>query len=321
MMTNTTSSNSSVLNYQLKSVEKLPVKIWENSRDASAHIARSIALAIRQKQQDGENIVLGLATGSSPIKIYDELVRMHKEEGLSFHNVITFNLDEYYPMPPTSQQSYVRFMKEYLFDHINIPEENINIPDGTLGMQEVKAFCEGYEKKIDALGGIDIQLLGIGRTGHIGFNEPGSWEDSYTRLVRLDAITRQDALKDFITEENVPHRAITMGIASIMKARTIYLMAWGQHKAPILRKAVEGKITSQIPSTFLQKHPNVKVIVDKEAASELTKVKTPWLVGMCNWNEDLICKAVVWLSQKANKPILKLTNSDYNEYHLGDLIV
>ncbi len=310
-----------VLNYQLKSVEKLRVKIWDNSQSASTHIAQSIALAIRQKQQDGEKIVLGLATGSSPIKIYDELVRMHREEGLSFHNVVTFNLDEYYPISPNSQQSYVRFMNEYLFDHIDIPKENINIPDGTLEMTEVKAFCEAYEKKIDLYGGIDIQLLGIGRTGHIGFNEPGSMEDSITRLVRLDAITRKDALKDFAVEEKVPHRAITMGVASIMKAGTIYLMAWGQHKSPILQKAVEGSITPSIPSTFLQRHPNVKVYADKEAAAELTRIKTPWLIGMCNWNKDLICNAVVWLSEKVNKPILKLTNSDYNEHHLSELIV
>lgn len=310
-----------MMNYQLKSVEKIPVKIWNSSQNGSIHIAQSIALAIRQKQQEGEHIVLGLATGSSPIKIYDELVRLHREEGLSFHNVITFNLDEYYPMKPESQQSYVRFMNEYLFNHIDIPKQNIHIPDGTLPMSEIKAFCESYEKKIDLLGGIDIQLLGIGRTGHIGFNEPGSWENSYTRLVRLDGITRKDALKDFVVEEKVPHRAITMGIASIMKARTIYMVAWGQHKASVLQKAVEGEITSTIPSTYLQKHDNVKVFVDKEAASELTRIKTPWLVGMCNWDNDLICKAVVWLSQKVNKPILKLTNSDYNEHHLSDLIV
>ena len=310
-----------VLKYQLKSLEKMPVKIWDNSKDASIHIAHSVALAIRQKQQEGEHIVLGLATGSSPIKVYDELVRMHKEEGLSFANVVTFNLDEYFPMPPESHQSYVRFMNEYLFDHIDIPKENINIPDGTISMDEVEAFCDGYEKKIDSYGGIDIQLLGIGRTGHIGFNEPGSWEDSYTRLVRLDAMTRQDALKDFIVEANVPHRAITMGIASIRKARTIFLMAWGQHKAPILRKAVEGEITPAIPCTFLQNHPNVKLLIDKEAGEELTRVKTPWLVGICNWNKSLITKAVVWLSLKVKKPILKLTNSDYNENHLSDLIV
>ena len=314
-----TSSNP-LLRYQLKSFEKLPVKIWEESKDASIHIARSIALAIRQKQQDGENIVLGLATGSSPIKIYDELVRMHKEENLSFQNVITFNLDEYYPMPPEAQQSYVHFMNEHLFDHVDIKPENINIPNGMLPMEEVRSFCDAYEKKIDDLGGIEIQILGIGRTGHIGFNEPGSWENSPTRLVKLDGLTRRDAIKDFDNEEDVPYRAITMGIASIMKARTIYLVSWGQHKAPITKEAIEGPITETIPATFLQKHENVKVYLDKGAAEELTRIKSPWLIGMCNWTEELVCKAVIWLSQITNKPILKLTEEDYNEHGLSDLI-
>ena len=289
--------------------------------EGSRHVAQSIALAIRQRQQEGEKIVLGLATGSSPIQVYNELVRMHREEGLSFHNVITFNLDEYYPMQPDAQQSYVRFMQEYLFNLVDIKKENIHIPDGTLPMDKIEAYCADYEKQIDALGGIDIQLLGIGRSGHIGFNEPGSWEHSETRLVRLDAITRKDALKDFPHEEDVPYRAITMGIKSIMKARTIYLLAWGDHKAAVLKKAVEGPITASVPSTFLQKHSNVKGHVDIGAATELTRFKAPWQVGMCNWDEDLICQAVVWLSQKLDKPILKLTDEDYAENSLSDLII
>jgi glucosamine-6-phosphate deaminase len=308
-----------VLKYQLKSFENLPVKIWENSKDASVHIARSIALAIRQKQQDGETIVLGLATGSSPIKVYEELVRLHREENLSFKNVVTFNLDEYYPMKPDAQQSYVRFMHEYLFDHIDIPREHINIPDGTLPIEAVEDYCRAYEKKIEQLGGIDIQLLGIGRTGHIGFNEPGSWDDSKTRLVRLDNLTRRDAIKDFILEENVPYRALTMGIGTIMKARLIYLMAWGSHKAHILKEAVEGEISSAVPATYLQNHPNVKVYLDAAASTELSRFKTPWLVGMCHWTEDLVTKAVIWLSQKTGKPILKLTDEDYSENHLSEL--
>lgn len=309
------------LKYQLKNLEKLPIRIWEDSLEASVHVARSIALAIRQKQQEGEKIVLGLATGSSPIGVYKELVRMHKEENLSFSNVITFNLDEYFPMRPTSQQSYVRFMHEYLFDHVNINPKNIHIPDGTISMDEVEEYCEHYEKMIDLAGGIDIQILGIGRTGHIAFNEPGSWKNSKTRLVRLDNITRRDAIKDFAKAEEVPYRAITMGVGSIMKARSIYLLVWGQHKASILRKAVEANITSAVSASFLQEHPNVKVVIDKAASTELTRVKTPWLVGMCNWDEDLMCKAVLWLSQKTGKPILKLTDNDYNENHLSELII
>jgi glucosamine-6-phosphate deaminase len=310
-----------LLRYQFRNLEKIPIKVWQDSREASNHVARSIALAIRQKQQEGEQIVLGLATGSSPIGVYEELVRMHREEGLSFANVVTFNLDEYYPMAPDAPQSYVRFMNEYLFNHVDIPPENINIPDGTLPLEKVEAYCRQYDQKIRSYGGIDIQLLGIGRTGHIGFNEPGSWETSPTRLVRLDSLTRRDALKDFPSEDLVPYRAITMGIQPIMEAKTIYLLAWGQHKAPILRRAVEGKVASQIPATFLQNHPQVRGIVDEAAAEQLTRFRAPWLVGLCNWDQDLICKAVVWLSGEVNKPILKLTDEDYADHGLSDLTI
>ncbi|HPH19482.1 MAG TPA: glucosamine-6-phosphate deaminase [Haliscomenobacter sp.] len=307
------------LKYQLKSVEKIPTKVWADAREGSKHVAQTIALSIRQRQQEGEHIVLGLATGSSPIQVYQELVRMHKEEGLSFKNVITFNLDEYYPMKPDAQQSYVRFMREYLFDHIDIKKENIHIPDGTLPIEQVEEYCRQYDKKIELLGGIDIQLLGIGRTGHIGFNEPGSWDTSDTRMVRLDALTRRDALKDFPSEEDVPYRAMTMGIRSILRAKAIHLLAWGQHKAEVVKKAVEDEITPSIPSSFLQKHPNTRFHVDTGAAENLTKYESPWLIGICSWNDDLICKAVIWLSQKVGKPILKLTSEDYNEHGLSDL--
>ena len=310
-----------VLKYEYKSFEKMPTRVWKDATEASIHVARSIALAMRQKQQEGEEIVLGLATGSSPIKVYNELVRMHKEEGLSFQNVVTFNLDEYFPMQPAMEQSYVHFMREYLFDHIDIKPENINIPDGTVDMDTIDEYCAAYEKKIDSYGGLDIQLLGIGRTGHVGFNEPGAWANSVTRLIKLDGLTRRDAAKDFGLQENVPFWAITMGIESIMKAKQVYLMAWGQHKAPIINKAVEGPISDTLPATFLQKHPNIKIVLDTEAASNLTRVETPWLVGMCNWSPDLECKAVVWLSKKTGKPILKLTDADYNECGLSDLIV
>lgn len=320
MMSVRESMNQKVLKYQLKSFEKLPVKIWNDSRAAAIHVAQSIALAIRQKQQEGEKIVLGLATGSTPISVYNELVRMHKEEGLSFQNVVTFNLDEYYPMAPDASQSYVYFMNEYLFNHVDILPENVHIPDGTIALADVGSYCEQYEKKIKLAGGLDIQLLGIGRTGHIGFNEPGSREDSLTRIVRLDSMTRRDAVKDFLNEEDVPTRAITMGIRSIMQARSVYILAWGQHKASIIRRAVEGEISSTIPATFLQEHKNVKCHIDLAAAEELSRVKTPWLVGECNWSDDLTCRAVVWLSRKLDKPILKLTDEDYTENGLTELI-
>lgn len=320
-MKNKEKESAGYLKYELKNFEKLPVKIWDDALEASRHVARSIALAIRQRQQDGEKIVLGLATGSTPIKVYEELVRMHKEEGLSFQNVITFNLDEYYPMQKEARQSYWRFMHEYLFDHVDIPPANIHIPDGSLPMEEVAAYCERYEKMIDLAGGIDIQVLGIGRTGHIGFNEPGAWETSPTRMVRLDHLTRHDAIKDFHSEDDVPYRAITMGVGSIFKARTVYLLAFGQHKAGIIQQAIEGEITHSVPASFLQKHPSTRVILDKSAAEELTRMKSPWLAGTCNWTDNLICKAVIWLAQKTGKPILKLTDEDYNEHGLGELLI
>jgi glucosamine-6-phosphate deaminase len=318
--TSTITEFATGLKYQLKTFEKIPIKLWDSPDEGAVQIARYIALCIRQKQQENENIVLGLATGSSPIKIYNELVRLHREEGLSFYNVITFNLDEYYPMKPDANQSYVKFMNEYLFNHIDINPSNIHIPNGDLPIEYVENFCAEYEKKIESLGGLDIQILGIGRTGHIGFNEPGSWLSSKTRLVKLDHLTRVDAVKDFGKEENVPYRAITMGISTILKAKQIFIMAWGSHKAHIVQQAIEGDITEMIPATYLQNHNNVKFYLDAAAAAELTKVKTPWLAGICNWDDKLIAKAVIWLSLKLKKPLLKLTDEDYINNGLSELI-
>lgn len=300
--------------------EKIPVSIHEDSQSASLSVAREIAELIRTRQKEGKNAVLGLATGSTPTKLYDYLVQIHKEEGLSFKNVITFNLDEYYPMQPDSIHSYVRFMKEHLFDHIDIPKKNIHIPDGTLEKEDVRAYCLAYEDKIREAGGLDIQILGIGRTGHIGFNEPGSSLGSTTRMVRLDRVTRLDAASDFFGLENVPTKAITMGVGTILSANRIIMMAWGEGKSDIIHKAVEGKQRESIPATFLQNHPNCEVITDRPAASALTRVATPWLVSECQWNETLIDKAAIWLSQTLDKAILKLTNEDYNEYGMGNLI-
>jgi len=264
--------------------------------------------------------VLGLATGSTPTKVYDELVRLHKEEGLSFKNVITFNLDEYYPMQPDSLQSYVRFMEEHLFSHIDIPEDHVHIPDGTVEEDQVTEYCKQYEKQIRDTGGIDIQLLGIGRTGHIGFNEPGSRPDSRTRLITLDRITRKDAASDFFGEEHVPRRAITMGVGTILDARRVIMMAWGEGKAPVIKEAIEGPIRESIPATYLQNHTDATVILDDASSAELTRRKTPWLLTSCEWNDQLIRKGVVWLCRKVDKPVLKLTDEDYNEHGMGDLL-
>ncbi|WP_443937349.1 glucosamine-6-phosphate deaminase [Pedobacter sp. MW01-1-1] len=299
--------------------EKLPVTVFENPKIASINVAHRIANLIKTKQANNAPAVLGLATGVTPIAVYSELVRLHKEEGLSFQNVITFNLDEYYPMQPTSAQSYVTFMNENLFDHIDIKKENIHIPDGTLALEDIPAFCLDYEKKIGDLGGLDIQILGIGRTGHIGFNEPGSAPNSGTRLVTLDDLTRRDAARDFGGKSFVPTKAITMGIGTIFKAREIILMAWSRKKASIIKKAVEGEISGDVPATFLQLSDNVEFILDTPAASELTRYNTPWLVKDCVWTDKLIRKAVIWLANTLQKPILKLTEDDYNNNGMAQL--
>ncbi|TAF45140.1 MAG: glucosamine-6-phosphate deaminase [Sphingobacteriales bacterium] len=301
--------------------EKLPVTIFANANQASVNVANRIAQLILSKQQKGENAILGLATGVTPVKVYAELVRLHKEEGLSFYNVVTFNLDEYFPMKATAKQSYVTFMYEHLFNHIDVPEKHIFIPDGNLKQNNIAAFCLDYEQKISAFGGLDLQLLGIGRTGHIGFNEPGSAPNSGTRLVTLDDLTRSDASRDFGGKANVPTKAITMGIGTIFKARQIILMAWSQKKAAIIKKAVEGEISGNVPATFLQLSDNVEFVIDEDAASALTRFDTPWLVKDCVWSNLLKKKAVIWLAQTVNKPLLKLTEEHYNSHGMAQLAV
>jgi glucosamine-6-phosphate deaminase len=299
--------------------EKLPVTVYQDQHEAAKEVSQHIAALIRNKQDKGEKAVLGLATGATPIDVYARLVKMHKEEGLSFKNVITFNLDEYYPMKPDAKQSYVAFMDEQLFNHIDIDRNNIHIPDGTLASEDIAAYCLAYEHKIEEAGGLDLQILGIGRTGHIGFNEPGSAPNSGTRLVTLDDLTRRDAARDFGGKGNVPTKAITMGIGTIFKAREIILMAWSKKKASIIKKAVEGEITGNVPATYLQLSENVKFVLDEDAASELTRFNTPWLVKDLDWNESLIKKAVIWLSSETGKPILKLTDEDYNNHGMAQL--
>ncbi len=300
--------------------ERIHTEIFDSSAEASIAIAGEIANLIRKKEHAGEKCVLGLATGSSPLAVYKELVRLHHEDGLSFKNVVTFNLDEYYPMEPKALQSYVRFMDENLFNHIDIDKENINIPDGTLDQELVTAFCTEYEKKIDSYGGMDLQILGIGRTGHIGFNEPGSHYNSVTRMVTLDHLTKTDAASDFFGMDNVPRRAITMGVGTIFKAKRILLMAWGEGKSAIIQETVQGEIRDAVPATYLQNHPNTTIALDTAAAAELVRVKTPWLVGSCTWDKELSKKGVIWLSHKLQKPILKLTDRDYMDNGMDDLI-
>jgi len=300
--------------------ENIDTVIFENSSNASIAVAKEIADLIRVKQTQKQPCILGLATGSSPKGLYQELVRLHKEEGLSFKNVITFNLDEYYPMEPDSINSYVRFMKSLLFDQVDILPENYNIPDGTLAKSEIADYCAAYEAKIEALGGLDIQILGIGGNGHIGFNESGSLQNSKTRLVALDHITRVAASNDFSGLNNTPRTAITLGVKKIMEAKRVILMAWGEGKSNIIKSSVEGPVTNQVPASFLQEHNNVVFVIDKEASSKLTRINTPWLVEKVEWTDMLIRKAVLGLALKINKPILMLTDADYIENGMSDLL-
>jgi glucosamine-6-phosphate deaminase len=300
--------------------EKIHNVIFNTSQEASIAVAQEIATLIRRKIELNELCVLGLATGSSPIKVYEELVRMHEEEDLSFANVVTFNLDEYYPMDKSNVQSYHYFMQEHLFKYVDIRPENIHIPDGKIGAEVLNDYCVDYEMKIKSFGGIDFQLLGIGRTGHVGFNEPGSHLNSGTRKIILDHITRIDASPAFLGLANVPRSAITMGISTVKSAKRIVLLAWGGDKAEILRETIEGEISAQVPASYLQMHGNTTFILDQGAAAELTRVKTPWLVTSCLWNESLKLKAVVWLSELMNKSILKLTDKDYNNNGMSGLL-
>jgi glucosamine-6-phosphate deaminase len=299
--------------------ERVPVVIVEYDEIART-IAGRIAEIIKDRRREGRHAVLGLATGSTPIGIYRELIKMHREEGLDFSDVVTFNLDEYYPMRPDSIHSYHRFMRENLFNHINVRPQNIHIPRGDVPRDDVDVECDAYEAAIRKAGGIDLQILGIGKTGHIGFNEPGSGADSRTRRISLDTVTRRDAAGDFFGEDNVPTEAITMGVATIMDAKEIALVATGEHKAAIIKRAVEGEPDPDVAATYLQRHPNAVFYVDFAAAADLTRIRTPWVVGDMKWTRDKEIDAVIWLSEVTEKSVLKLDENDYREHHLSSLL-
>ena len=301
--------------------ERVPVKIFSDLKEGSSFAASEIARLIREKAAKNEKCVLGLATGSTPKAVYAELVRMHRHEDLSFKNVITFNLDEYYPIEKDAWQSYNNYMHRLLFDHIDIDRKNIHIPNGDLPKEQVKRHCAEYEHMIEEAGGIDLQILGIGNNGHIGFNEPGSSIYSRTRLINLENSTRLANAYEFANISQVPRLAITMGISTILKAKKIILLAWGPGKAPVVRKSVEGNVTEQVPASLLQQHNDCSFVLDEAAASELTRFKSPWLTGDIEWDSKMIKKAVVNMALKLQKPVLSLTNNDYNEFGLGDLIV
>ncbi len=301
-------------------MERIATVVAADHEALARQVADRIDRVIRERTAGGRRTVLGLATGSTPVGVYRELVRRHREEGLSFRDVVTFNLDEYYPMEPGSIHSYHRFMREHLFDLVDIPPEQVHIPRGDSPRGAVAAHCAAYEDAIRGAGGIDFQLLGVGKTGHIGFNEPGSGQASRTRLVTLDMITRKDAAADFYGESHVPRDAITMGIATILEAREIAILATGEHKAAIVKRAVEGEVDTEVAATFLQRHPQTTFFLDPAAAADLTRIATPWLLDEVEWTDELAVRGVTWLSLTTGKAILKLTQRDYAEHKMSALV-
>lgn len=301
-------------------LEKIHNVIFENSKSGSKAVAREIADLIKYKQSKKQKCILGLATGSSPITVYEELVNIHKREKLSFKNVITFNLDEYYPISSKNTESYYTFMHQHLFDHVDINKENINIPRGDLKKNEIEKYCKSYESKIEKLGGIDFQLLGIGRTGHIGFNEPGSSINSITRLIKLDYLTREDASKAFGGIYNVPKTAITMGVSTILSAKRIVLIAWGENKKDVVFESIESTISQNITASFLQKHNNTTFVLDKGSSSRITRIDSPWLVDSnIDWDINSKTRAIAWLCNQTGKSLLRLSLRDYIQNHLSEL--
>ena len=304
----------------LTRLEKIPTDIFESAEEGANHVAYEIAQLIRDKQKAGRFCVLALPGGNSPRNVYSALIRIHKEEGLSFRNVIIFNLYEYYPLTSDAINSNLNALKEMFLDHVDVDKQNIFSPDGTIPKDTIFEYCRLYEQRIESFGGLDAVLLGIGRVGNIGFNEPGSRLNSTTRLILLDNDSRNEASKMFGSIESTPISSITMGVSTILAAKKIYLMAWGEDKAKMVKECVEGAVTDTIPASFLQTHNNAHVVIDLSAAGNLTRIHRPWLVTSCEWNDKLIRSAIVWLCQLTGKPILKLTNKDYNENGLSELL-
>ena len=303
----------------LTRLEKIPTNIYESAEEGSFAIAKEIATQIRKKQDIGKPFVIALPGGRSPLSVYKELIRMHKEEKLSFRNVIAFVEYEFYPLTNPSAGNLAR-LKEELFDQIDIDPANIYCPDGSMPKDAILDFCRQYEETIQSVGGIDCMLLGIGNSSNIMFNVGGTTISSRTRMVLLEGASRKEAARTFPSQENVPAGIITMGISTMMNARSVILMAWGEDKASIVAKTVEGKVSDAVPSSYLQNHPNAKVVIDLSAAYDLTRISHPWLVTSCEWDNKLIRRAIVWLCQLTDKPILKLTTKDYSEHGLGELL-
>lgn len=300
--------------------EKIFTDIYPKVEEAASVIANSVEAEIKRAKAAGRKCVLALGTGLSLTPVYTELIRRHKECGLSFENVIVFNAYEYFPLSADCRHSALGQLRERLLDHIDIKAENIHTPDGSISQDEVIEHCHAYEQLIAAEGGIDIALLGIGRMGNIATNEPGSTLSSTSRIILIDQTSRDEMTNSFGTQEQVPPCSITMGIHTLLSAHKLFITAWGEEKSDIVEKIVEGPITDAVPASFIQTHNDAKFFIDLSAASKLTRIVHPWLVTNCEWNDKTIRAAVVWLCQLKQKPILKLTNKDYNENGLSELL-
>lgn len=305
--------------YNLARFEKIPVAIYENIDRAAKKVANSIMKKMLKKQAENQNFVLGITGGVSPQPVYEHLVKIHKEENVSFHNLVVFNTYEFYPIVDETL-SNLHLLKEVFLNHIDIKPENIFSLDATVEKDLISENCEAFETNLEKMGGLDYLLLGLGSKGNIGFNMPGSNLHSQTRMVMLDGDSREDIAAGFGTLDKVPVSAITMGLANMMSAKEIALVAWGEQKAESIQQIVEGPTTDTVPGSFLQTHPEAKVFIDLSAASDLTRISHPWLVSTCDWTNKLIRRAIVWLCGIVDKPILKLTNKDYNDNGLSELV-
>ena len=300
--------------------EKLPTDIFPTIEEGTIDIANHLEADIKKREQEGRKYVMGVGSGSSLTPIFQELIKRHQEGKLSFKNVVIFNAYEYFPLSVENVNRSINQLKDRFLNHIDIDAENIFTPDGTITQDDVQEHCRQYEQHIKELGGLDVILLGIGRMGNIATNEPGSSLTSASRLILIDETSREEMKMSFGSQESVPPCSITMGVSTILAARKIYLTAWGEEKADIIKKTVEGKVSDAVPASFLQTHNDAHVVIDLSAAAKLTRIQHPWLVASCKWTDKLVRSALVWLCQITGKPLLKLTNKDYNENGLSELL-
>jgi glucosamine-6-phosphate deaminase len=313
-------SNDMIESLRQTRYEKLRTKIYSDSGEGAKSIAQTVAILIREKEKEGERCVLGLSGGSSPLEVYDELVRMHHEEGLSFADVVVFNVSEFFPVYEGERHSNVHLLRSYLLDKVDFKPENFYTPDATVNRSNVYDFCRHYEELIEQHEGLDLVLVSVGLVGNIAYNEPGSQISTLTRLMLLDNESQRDLQRYYSSISEVPSSAITIGLSTLLNAKQVILLAWGEHKSAILKEIIEGKTDDNIPASFLQLHKNAMAAIDLSAAQYLTRISHPWLVGPCVWNDKLIRRAIVWLCNETRKPILKLTNKDYNQHGLDELL-